>query len=55
MSTSVSSAQASYANSAHDFARYAYRHAAAQRRDVGGDERRSTLVDVVLDLRRRSF
>jgi hypothetical protein len=39
-------AQASYAYRAYDFARYAYRHAAAQRRDVGGDERRSTLVDV---------
>jgi hypothetical protein len=48
-------AQASDAYRAHDFARYAYRHAAAQRRDVGGDERRSTLVDVVLDLRRRSL
>jgi hypothetical protein len=29
--------------------------AAAQRLDVGGDERRSTLVDVVLNLRRRSL
>ncbi len=47
-------AQASYAYRAHDFAPYAYRRAAAQRRNVGGDERRSTLVDVVLDLSRRS-
>jgi hypothetical protein len=29
--------------------------AASQRRDVGGDERRSTLVNVVLNLRRRSL
>jgi hypothetical protein len=35
-------AQASHAYRAHNFARYPYRHAAAQHRDVGGDERRST-------------
>ena len=48
-------AQAGYTYRAHDFTRYAYRHAAAQRRDVGGDERRSAVVDVVFGLRRRSL
>jgi hypothetical protein len=38
---------------AHDFAVYAYRHAAAQCRDAGGDECRSAPINVVLDLRRR--
>jgi hypothetical protein len=38
---------------AHDFAAYAYRHAAAQCRYVSGDERRLALIDAVLNLRRR--
>ena len=46
-------ARAGNTYSAHDFAGYAYRHAAAKCRDVGGDECRSAPIDVVLDLLRR--
>jgi hypothetical protein len=46
-------AQAGNTYGAHHFAVHAYRHAAAQRHDVGGDECRSAVIDVVLDLGRR--
>jgi hypothetical protein len=46
-------AQAGNAYGAHHFAVHAYRRAAAQRHDVGGDECRSAVIDVVLDLGRR--
>ena len=46
-------AQAGNTYCAHHFAVHAYRHAAAQRHDVGGDECRSAVIDVVLDLGRR--
>src|SRR5258708_10988498 len=45
-------AQAGNTYCANDFAVYAYRHAAAQCRDAGGDECRSAPIDVVLYLRR---
>jgi hypothetical protein len=46
-------AQAGNTYCAHDISVYAYRHAAAQRRDAGGDERRSAPINVLLDLLRR--
>src|SRR5882672_4348923 len=46
-------AQAGNAYRAHDLAVDAYRHAAAQCRDAGGDECGPAPIDVVLDLRRR--
>jgi hypothetical protein len=53
MSVSVSLLKPATPYCAHDFAVYAYRNAAAQCHDIGGDNCRSALVDVVLDLRRR--
>ena len=46
-------AQAGNTYGAHDFAVYAYRHAAAQCHDVRGHECRSAVINVVLDLWRR--
>ena len=46
-------AQAGNTYCAHDCAVYTDRHAAAQQQDSGSDEGRSTLIYLVLDLRRR--
>jgi hypothetical protein len=46
-------AQAGNTYCAHDISVYAYRHAAAQCRDAGGDECRSAPINVLLDLLRR--